>query len=471
MSELLSTINNYLYTYILVALLVGVGIFLTIHLRFVQIVHFKDLFKSLVKSRQNANGGISSFQAFAVGIGTRIGIGNIAGVALALVLGGPGAIFWMWIVALVGMATAFAESTLAQIFKVPSYDRTYRGGPAYYIKLGLNSKLFAVLFALITVVSTGIAVPMVQVNTLAATLNSNHAVPLWITGVIAAVILAPVIIAGVRGVAKVSEYVGPIMALAYVIIAVVVIVTNIEATANAFVQIFEGAFGLREGLAGVGGGIFATILNGTRRGLFSNEAGLGTAPNAAGTATVAHPASQGFAQAFGVFIDTIIVCTITALLILIAGNQIYTPGKTSVEEAGSLTSQAVIHLLGSGMSIPMSVIIFVFGISSAIGAYSYGQVSLDILTNNKVISLGYRVLVVICCAVAAVQPLTLVWSLADVLLGLGGIINLVALLLLAKWVSGTLRDYNSQVKHGKEPVFIGRDNPFLPKDLPTKVWE
>lgn len=472
MSDLLSIINNYLYTYILVVLLLGVGIFLTIYLHFVQIVHFKDFFRSLCNSRKNAHGGISSFQAFAIGIGTRIGIGNIAGVALALVLGGPGAIFWMWIVALIGMSTAFTESTLAQIFKVKyEGDGTYRGGPAYYIKKGMKSKVLAVIFALITVFSTGIAVPMVQINTVAATFNSNHGIPTWVTGVIVAVLLAPVIIGGVRTVAKASEYLGPIMAMAYILIAVVVIVTNIPAAGHAFVQIFEGAFGLREGLSGIGGGIFATLLNGTRRGLFSNEAGLGTAPNAAGTATVAHPVNQGFIQAFGVFVDTIVVCTITALLILIAGNDIYSPGHGTEEIAGALTSNAVIHLLGPWMSIPMSLIIFVFGYTSAFGAYCYGQVSLDILVKNKIISYLYRCLVVVACGFAAVQPLILVWSLADIMLGLGGIINLVALVVLAKWVAGALHDYKAQVKAGKNPVFVSEDNPFMPSDIPGKIWK
>lgn len=185
----------------------------------------------------------------------------------------------------------------------------------------------------------------------------------------------------------------------------------------------------------------------------------------------AHPVSQGFLQSLGVFIDTIVVCTITALLILIAGQEVFVLGVTSVDQAGSLTAQAVVHLLGSNMAIPMSMIIFVFGISSSIGAYSYGQVSLDILVKDKVLSVAYRILVVLVCSIAAVQPLELVWSFADVLLGLGAVINLVAIILLVNWVSSALRDYEVQKKRGVEPVFVGRDNPFLPADVPTKTWE
>lgn len=471
LAQIMSTLSDYLYSYILVGLLVATGLYITVRLRFVQLRRLGAIFSSIKGSTKAESGAISSFQAFSVGVGTRIGIGNIGGVAIALVLGGPGAIFWMWVVAIIGMATAFAESTLAQIFKVRHEgDNTFRGGPSYYIKRGLKCKPVAYIYAFITVFSAGVVVPMVQVNTVAATLESNHSVPTWVTGVIIVLLIAPVIVGGIRSVARISAVLAPLMAGAYLLIAAVVIVTNLGAVANAFAQIFQGAFGLEAGLGGVAGGLFATILNGARRGLFSNEAGMGTAPNAAATATVAHPVQQGFLQSFGVFVDTIIVCTITALLILVAGSAVFEAGVTPPEQAGALTAQAVIHLLGDYMALPMSLIIFVFGYTSSFGAYSYGQVAFDLFTNNKIASLCYKIFVVVACGVAAVQPLTLVWSLADVLLGLGTIVNLVVLVLLLKWVTGALRDYEQQEKAGLEPKFVAKNNPNLPADIDGDIW-
>ena len=292
--NLLNSVDDFFYTYLLTALLILAGIYLTARSRLVQLRHFGTMVNSLSGSRSGAQGGISSFQAFAVGLAARVGIGNIAGVALAIVAGGPGALLWMWVVALIGMATSFVESTLAQIFKERGRDFTFRGGPAYYIKNGLGSPLWGKIFAAICIVSVGVTVVMVQTNSLAQVITATvPSVSAWMVGVFLVLLTAPVVLGGVRLVARVAEWLAPIMALAYVLMALVVIILNVARLPEVLLSVFEGAFGLNQALFGTAGGVLAALLNGVRRGLFSNEAGLGTVPNAAGTATVAHPVRQG----------------------------------------------------------------------------------------------------------------------------------------------------------------------------------
>mgnify|MGYP002735229526 FL=1 len=327
-----------LYSWVLVFLLIGVGIGLTVYLGFPQIKNAKDIFTSIAGSRTKALQGVTSFQAFAVGIGTLVCIGIIGGVALALIMGGPGAIFWMWIIALIGMATSFVESVLAQVFKEKHSDGAFRGGPAYYMNKGLGWKVPGIIFALIAIVASGLAVPMVQINTVASTFEANHGISPMSTMIFIILLLAPVILGGIKSVARASEYLAPIMAAVYLLITFIVIIMNPVEAWNSLVWIVQSAFGLDPVVGGITGGIFVALVNGARRGLFSNEAGLGTTPHAAGSATVAHPAQQGFLQAFGVFVDTIIVCTATALLILIGG--LYEPGMAA-QSAGSLTAQSV----------------------------------------------------------------------------------------------------------------------------------
>ncbi|QOX81173.1 alanine:cation symporter family protein [Nanchangia anserum] len=471
-SSALATVTDFLYSWGLVFLLICVGIGLTVYLGAPQLRHAKAVFTSMKGSRHGAGTGISAFQAFAMGVATRVGIGNIGGVALALILGGPGAIFWMWIVALIGMATAFAESTLAQLFKTRHADGTFRGGPAYYLAHGAGWKKMGWLFALFTIFASGMTVPMVQINTVSATAAAAHGIPTWVSALVIVVLIAPVIIGGVRGVARVAELLGPVLAGVYILTTLVVIVTCLfsapERIGNALASIVTNAFGLHAGVGGVAGAIFNAVIMGGRRGLFSNEAGLGTAPNAAGAATVAHPVSQGFIQSLGVFIDTIVVCTCTALLILIAHPSLPTdPGA-----AGSLTASSVAAELGGWTAPLMTFIIFIFGYTSAFGAYSYGQVCLDHVTKSPAVSLAYRIVVTLLCGVGAMAELTFVWALSDLMLGLAGIINMIGLIALARWVKAALADWTSQRRAGaRVPVFVGRDNPLLPGDIVSGVWD
>jgi len=469
--NLLNSVDDFFYTYLLAALLILVGIYLTARTVLVQLRHFGTMVNSLSGSRSGAQGGISSFQAFAVGLAARVGIGNIAGVALAVVAGGPGALFWMWVVALIGMATSFVESTLAQIFKERGRDFTFRGGPAYYIKNGLGSALWGKVFAALCIISVGITVVMVQTNSLAQIVTAT--VPNlsgWMVGVFLVLLTAPVVLGGVRLVARVAEWLAPVMALAYVLMAMVVVILNADRLPEVLLSVFEGAFGLNQAFVGTAGGIIAALLNGVRRGLFSNEAGLGTVPNAAGTATVAHPVRQGLIQSFGVFVDTILVCTATGLLILLATDT-YRPGDDSLIGA-VLTQQAVAEHLGSWTAWPMVVLIFVLVFSTVLGCYSYAQVNVNFLGGERRAEQVFGILLTAAAFGGTVLTLPIVWALSDIALGLLGILNLIVIVRLAPWVIGALRDFESQRAQGiTEPTFIGHGNSLLPGDVVPGIWE
>lgn len=437
----LDRLNGVVYLYGLVGLLIAAGVWLTFATRGVQVRLFGDMVRYLVRSRSGAGEGISSFQAFAIGMATRIGIGNITGVALALILGGPGAIFWMWVVAAVGMATGFAEATLAQLFKVRAVDGTFRGGPAYYVTVGLRSRVWGGVFAVLLVFAMAVAMPMVQSNTIAVALADAHGVPTVGSAVVLAALTAVVVFGGVRGVARAAEVITPLMAFGYVLIALAVVATNLPSVPGFLADIVNGAFGLREGLAGLGGGVTAALLNGAQRGLFSNEAGMGTSPNGAATATVEHPVQQGLIQSLGVFIDTMLVCTSTAFIILSTGAAVYTPGVTPREQAASLTTAAVTHQLGAWASWPMMVMIFFFGFSSILGAYAYAQVNLDFLRGPRWSRFVLAGVAVLTTGVGAVLALPHVWILMDSAMALITVVNLAGLVALTRWIRSALADY------------------------------
>ncbi|WP_115727631.1 alanine/glycine:cation symporter family protein [Actinomyces culturomici] len=473
-------VADWLTLHVTVWVLVGTGLFLTIASRGLQFRHLGTMLRTVTGSRQGAKGGISSFQAFTISLAARVGVGNVFGVAAALLMGGPGAIFWMWIVALVGMATAFFEATLAQVFKVRAADGTFRGGPAYYIKLGMKNKVLASIFAIITVVTCAFVITSVQSNAIAGTLLSalgtTGAAPVFwgLTEAqlsIAALLFvfsAMVIFGGIRTVARVTEWMAPIMATIYVIMVAIIVVMNIGQFLPVLGQIVAGAFAPAPIAGGLGGGVLAAIINGTKRGLFSNEAGQGTAPNAAATATVAHPVSQGLIQSLGVFIDTIIVCTATAFVILIAGPDVW--GAEGVNPA-NLTTLAVANELGNWTIMPMAVLIFVLAYSSIIAAYVYSETNMTFVTDSKVATWVVRVISVASVVIGALASLDLVWNSVDIAMAIMTVTNLVALLWLSKWGLGALRDFEKQRKEGVgEPVFIGEGNPLLPGDVPTDSW-
>ncbi len=468
--NLIDPISKLLWNYILIYLLVGAGLYFTLSTRFVQARMFPAMLRTLRGSRKDAEGGISSFQAFAVGLASRVGTGNIAGVSIALVLGGPGAVFWMWVVGLLGMSTGLVEASLAQLYKVRSADGSFRGGPAYYIQTGLKSRVGGIVFAVLLIFSFGVAFSMVQTNTIADVLHSAHTISKTWTAIVLVILTAPVVFGGVRRIAKVSEIVMPIFALIYVLIAVVIILMNFNEIPTVFKEIIQGAFGLNPAMAGVAGGVTAAILNGTKRGLFSNEAGMGSAPNAAATATTDHPIKQGLVQSFGVFVDTIVVCSATAFIILFAGPAVYTPGKATDLNGAALAQAAVSEQLGSWSTWLMTILIVGFAFSSVLGNYYYAEVNLYFLHANNTVLTIFRVVVLISVGLGAVIALDAVWALADVSMAFMAIVNLTAILLLGKWAKGLLRDYEASRKAGRDPVFIATNNEFLPGELPGDVW-
>lgn len=461
----LDTVSTYLYSWVLIYVLAAVGVYFTIRLRGMQFRMFGQMVKTILHSGHHEGTGITPFQAFAIGLASRVGTGNIAGVAIAITLGGPGAVFWMWVIAVIGMATAFVEATLAQLFKVPWHDGTYRGGPAFYIWRGLRSWKWGAAFAVALLFTFGIAFEMVQANTIAQTLETSHGVPVWASAAGLAVLTGAVILGGIKSVARVAEWVAPLMAGVYILLALVIIVLNVDRLGFVFYEIIASAFGLNEAFAGTAGGVAAALLNGVKRGLYSNEAGMGSAPNAASTATTSHPARQGLIQSMGVFVDTILVCSATAFMILLADASVYTPGMKV--EGATLTQAAVVHHLGSWMTWPMTLLIFTFAYSTIIGNYAYAEVNLDYLTGEKrEHDLALRLVVISSVVVGAFLKLDVVWSLADVSMGVMALINLVAIVLLGKWSFGTLRDFTER----KGQPFIATDNPHLPGRLDTDIW-
>lgn len=459
-------------TWILIAFLLVAGLYFTVVTRGVQFRLFGTMWKVIFNSRSNAQGGISSFQAFAISLASRVGTGNIVGVAIALTLGGPGAVFWMWVMALLGMATAFTEATLAQLYKVPhKEDGTFRGGPAYYIQSGLKSRPFGIVFAVCLIFTFGFAFNMVQANTISGIFQSTWSIPpLW-TAIGLAIITAAIVFGGVKSVARVAEWLAPIMAGIYVLLAVIVIAVRLPEVPGALWSIIAGAFGLNQALAGTAGGIIAAMLNGVKRGMFSNEAGMGSAPNAAATATTNHPAHQGLIQSAGVFVDTIMVCTATAVIILLAGPSVYTPGVTTRDSAASLTQSALISEVGAWAGPVMAILVFVFAYSSVLGNYTYAEGNQDFIGGGHKGNLAMRTLVVIATFWGAIQELGFVWSLADVAMSVMAVINLTALFLLAKKALGVLKDFESQKGVPvMDRTFDVEDNPYVTDTVPGDVW-
>lgn len=466
--HLINPVSDVLYSYILVYLLVAAGIYFTVRTRFIQVRYFGRMLRQLTHSSAHGE-GISSFQAFCVGLASRVGTGNIAGVAIALTIGGPGAIFWMWVVASIGMATALIEATLGQIFKVRAEDGTFRGGPAYYIQSGLGSRTGGIVFAVLLIFTFGFAFNMVQANAISDVLNSSYEVEyVWTTvGLIA--LAAPVLFGGLRTVARVAEFVLPLMALTYAILAAVIVAIHIDYLPEVLGQIVGGAFGLTEVAGGFTGGIAAAMLNGVKRGLFSNEAGMGSAPNAAATATVSHPVRQGLIQSLGVFVDTMVICTATAFIILVSGPSIYDPSTPTRVEGATLTQAAVAQGLGDWTVTLMVVLVFVFAFSSVLGNYVYAEVNLYFLGARKMAINIFRVLVLAAIGVGALSELAAVWALADVAMGLMALVNLTAIVLLGKWAFAAIRDYHRQYATTHDPVFVAEEA-GLPGTLEGDIW-
>ena len=429
----------------LVALLALCGVWFTVRTRGVQFRMIGDALRMLFTD-DNADGSkkhISSFQAFNISLASRIGTGNLAGVATAIAIGGPGAVFWMWVMALIGSVNAFVESTLAQLFKIRG-EESFIGGPAYYIYKGLKRRWFACLFAVTIILDFGLTNNMVQSNTITLAFESAFGFGgVWIPLIITALTLA-VIFGGVQRIARISSVIVPFMALLYLVVTVIVIVLRFDRIPDVFMLIIRNAFGAGPLL---GGGVGTAIVYGFKRGLFSNEAGEGSAPNAAATAAVSHPVKQGLIQALGVFTDTLVICSCTAFIILCSG--LYDSGANGIE----LTQLALTNEIGGIGSALIAVLILFFAFSSIIGNYYYGESNLYFLTRSRRALFIYRVVLGLLVFAGAVSTLDLAWGLVDFFMAVMTLCNLIALVFLGKYALRCLDDYTAQRRAGRNPVY------------------
>lgn len=464
--SIVNRINGILWSYVLIYMLLSAGTFFTIRFGFIQ----SRIFRTNVFKREpgQPSDGVTGFQAFATGIAGRVGTGNIVGVAIALTVGGPGAIFWMWVVALLGMSSAFVEATLAQIFKVRNETGGFRGGPSYYIQIGLRSRVFGIIFALSLVLAFGFVFNAVQVQSIAESMDISFGVPRHWVGIVLVMLIAPVIFGGIRRVAKLSAIVVPIMALGYLGVAAYVLLTHLGELPAVITLIFKSAFGLEQAVGGtVGYAVTVALMTGIKRGLFSNEAGMGSAPNAAAAAVTAHPVSQGLLQMVGVVVDTMIICTATAMIILLSGQ--YVPGGET--QGASLMHAAIAAHLGATGGIFLTIAIFFFAYTSVLGNYAYAEGNVQFISKHPLVLPIFRICVLGVVMFGATGSLPLVWVMADTSAGLMALINLVAIVLLSKHAYAAWRDYLEQKERGiKVPIFTRETIPGLRDTLPKDVW-
>ena len=444
----IASINDLLWTYILIIMLLGCAVWFTIRTRFVQFHMLKEMIRLLGDSTSKTKGNshhVSSFQAFAISLASRVGTGNLAGVATAISIGGPGAVFWMWIIALLGASSAFVESTLAQLYKVRGKD-SYIGGPAYYMKRGLKQPWMGIVFAILIIFTFAFSFNTVQSNTICAAFEQAFQVNNTLMGIILTGLTVLIIFGGIQRIAKVSSIIVPLMALGYILLAFTIVLMNITRLPEVIEIIIANAFGWEQAL---GGGIGIALMQGIKRGLFSNEAGMGSAPNVAATADVSHPVKQGLIQTLGVFTDTLVICSCTAFIILFSG--MYANGETNGIQ---LTQMALDNEIGSGGTIFVAIAILFFAFSSIIGNYFYGEANLRYITENKKIILLFRIISGSMVMFGALASLDLVWGIADICMGLMAIFNLIAITILGKYAFRLLDDYRSQKRNGiKDPVF------------------
>lgn len=450
-SSFINSFNTLLWSYVLIALLIGLGSYFTIKSGFVQFRLIKDMFTLLTEGALNSVTsdnkpvkGISSFQAFCISTASRVGTGNLAGVAIAIATGGPGAVFWMWIIALVGAGSSFVESTLAQIYKKKDGSH-FRGGPAYYMEKALGKRKLGVAFSILITLSFGLIFNSVQANTISLAFKEAFGVKEIFVAIALTLLTASIIFGGLKRIAQVAEFIVPIMASAYVIIAIFVMAKNFNQLPYVFSLIFKSAFGFNQAFGGMLG---ATIMQGIKRGLFSNEAGMGSAPNAAATAHVSHPVKQGLIQTLGVFTDTLLICTATSFIILISG--VYSHKELSGIQ---LTQRALGQEVGSWAYLFIAICIFLFAFSSIVGNYYYGETNIEFIRANKAWLFVYRLSVISMVFIGSISGMSIVWNLADLFMGLMAIMNLIVIFRLSPIAFAALDDYTKQRKQKINPVF------------------
>lgn len=464
----------------LVWILIGVGLFFTMSTGFVQLRLFGRSIKEMTGSRQNPSDphGITAFQAFVVGLASRVGTGNIAGVAIAITTGGPGAVFWMWLTALIGMSSAFAESSLAQLFKIRDKNTgLFRGGPAYYIEQGLGQKWLGVVFSISLVLCFGLVYNAIQANMIGFSIQSvTHLDEMaWkgqnfhhIVAVVLTLLVAPIIFGGLKRISLVAEGMVPVMAGLYLLMAIWVMLTHLSAIPAMLQLIFTDAFTFKAAGGGLLGGLISqAMMLGIKRGLYSNEAGQGSAPNAAAAADVKHPASQGLIQMLGVFVDTIIVCSCTAFIILLADPAVLAAAKGN---GMMLTQSALVHHVGEWGRYFLMAVLLLFCFSTIIGNYAYAESNVQFIANNKIVLLIFRLLALGFVYFGAVSQSDLVWDSGDLMMGIMALINLVVIALLYKLVLLLAKDYTVKLKLGKDPEFKLSEHPVLKRKIKNNIW-
>ncbi|GAB6262423.1 alanine:cation symporter family protein [Photobacterium sp. CCB-ST2H9] len=460
--SIIGDINGLLWGHLLVYLLVAVGIYFTFRLGFIQIRQFRHAI-GVLKKGKDSDAGISSYQVFCTSMAARVGTGNMAGVAVALTIGGPGAIFWMWAMALFGMATAFVESTLAQVYKVKDVDGQYRGGPAYYMEQGLGQRWMGSLFSVCLIIAFGLVFNAVQANTITDALYHSFEIDRSWMGIAIVLCSALFIMGGLKSVAQASSRIVPVMAVGYLAIALLIVAMNISELPAVVMLIVKSAFGWQEAAAGgVAYTIAQAMQSGIARGLFSNEAGMGSAANVAASATPNpnHPASQGFVQMLGVFADTIIICTASAAMIMLSGVMDQPDAATGI----GLLQQALTNELGGWTTYFMAAAIVLFCFSSIIANYSYAETNIMFLNgNSKKGLLVFRLIVLAMVMFGSVASLPVVWNMADASMGMMALINIIALVLLSNLAIKVIKDYEAQVKKGQVPTFDRTKFPELNK--------
>ncbi len=466
LAEINDVLNNLIWGNILIYLLPALGLFFTVSSRFVQFRYFFKMFNILRDTVHDKEGHISSFQALMLSVAGRVGGGNIAGVAVAITLGGPGAVFWMWIIGLIGMSTSFFDCSLAQLYKEKDKGDScvYRGGPAYYVTKALGLRWVGIIISVLLLITFGFAFNATQSFIIASSFEASFNTPLWITGSVLTVIFGLAIFGGIRRITRFSEVVVPIMAVGYLLIAIVVIVLNYEKIPSLISMIVTEAFSPSTAISG---GIGAVILQGAKRGMFSNEAGLGSAPNVAAVAYVAHPVQQGIVQSFSVFIDTIILCSCTAFIILLSG--VYTPGADGVQGV-LLTQNALIEHIGPLGGYFVTVALLLFGFSSMLYNYYLAENSLNFFSKGNVTLFNaFRVVCIALIAWGAFQDLGSIFTFADLSMGLLAVINMMVIAVLYKPVLKLIKGYERQLKEGLKPVL--RYNDYSEFKIDKDTWK
>lgn len=464
--SVIDSIQNFLWTYVVITLLVGSAVYFTWCLRGVQFLQLRELLRLLFSSnnleknaQSNGKRHINSFQAFAVSLSSRVGTGNLAGVASAIAIGGPGAVFWMWVMALLGASTAFMESTLAQLYKRKGEDAFY-GGPAYYMQYGLHRRWMGVLFAVFITFGFGIANQIVQSNTLCDALGTAWGFSPAYIAMILTVMTLFIIFGGIQRISRFSALVVPIMAVGYLILTLVILALNIQHVPAMLKLIVNSAFGIEQATGGLVG---MAILQGVKRGLFSNEAGEGSAPNAAATASISHPVKQGMLQALGVFTDTLLICTCTAFVIILSG--LYANGEDGI----ILTGSALEHFMGRSGRWFLSAAIFLFAYSTIIANYFYGETNIRFISKNSKAIFVFRLFTGVTVLLGGYMTLQEAFCIVDLAMAFMVITNMVAVLLLSKKGFSLYRNYMQQRKEGKDPQFHRNMMPEIEQDI--QCWD